>query len=74
MFTAKDYHNLTRNSRRAIAKLEGFCCPADCKRCPFYCDEIITVTYSIDDTLMSTHEGHCIVNSARVEFPDWRYE
>lgn len=72
MFNAKDYHDLTPNSRRAIAKLDGFYCPADCKRCPFYCDDIITVTYSIDDT-PHTHEGHCIVNSARVEFPDWNY-
>lgn len=74
MFNAKDYHDLTPNSRRAIAKLEGFYCPADCKHCPFYCDELITVTYSIGDTIMRTHEGHCIVNSARVEFPDWRYD
>lgn len=21
-----------------------------------------------------THEGHCIINAARVEFPNWRYE
>ena len=73
MFTAKDYHDLTPNSRRAIAKLDGFYCPADCKRCPFYCDELITVTYDIDGT-PHTHEGHCAVNTARVEFPDWRYE
>ena len=73
MFTAKDYHDLTPNSRRAIAKLADFYCPADCKRCPFYCAEIITVTYDIDGTT-HTHEGHCIINAARVEFPDWRYE
>ena len=73
MFNAKDYHDLTPNSRRAIAKLAYFMCPADCKRCPFYCDEIIHVTYSNEYTSF-THEGHCIVNSARVEFPDWRYE
>ena len=73
MFNAKDYHDLTPNSRRAIAKLDGFYCPAECKRCPFYCDEIITVTYNIYGTT-NTHEGHCAVNSARVEFPDWRYE
>lgn len=72
MFNAKDYHDLTPNSRRAIAKLDGFYCHADCKRCPFYCDELITVTYDIDGTTR-THEGHCIVNSARVEFPDWNY-
>ena len=72
MFNAKDYHDLTPNSRRAIAKLSGFYCPADCKRCPFYCDELITVTYEIDGAA-HTHEGHCIVNSARVEFPDWNY-
>lgn len=72
MFNAKDYHDLTPNSRRAIAKLADFTCPADCKRCPFYCDELITVTYEIDGTT-HTHAGHCIVNSARVEFPDWRY-
>ena len=73
MFNAKDYHDLTRNSRRAIAKLIDFYCPAECKRCPFYCDDIITVTYSIDGTAHA-HEGHCAVNAARVEFPDWRYE
>ena len=73
MFTAKDYHSLTRNSRRSIAKLADFYCPADCKRCPFYCDEIIHITYSNEYTSF-THEGHCIVNAARVEFPDWRYE
>lgn len=73
MFNAKDYHDLTPNSRRAIAKLDGFYCPAECKRCPFYCDEIITVTYNIYGTTR-THEGHCAVNAARVEFPDWRYE
>ena len=72
MFNAKDYHDLTPNSRRAIAKLDGFYCPAECKRCPFYCDEIITVTYNIYGTTR-THEGHCAVNAARVEFPDWRY-
>ena len=72
MFNAKDYHDLTPNSRRAIAKLADFYCPADCKRCPFYCDEPITVTYSIDGTT-HTHAGHCIVNAARVEFPDWNY-
>lgn len=72
MFNAKDYHNLTPNSRRAIAKLDGFYCPSDCKRCPFYCGEPITVTYEIDGTT-HTHEGHCVVNSSRVEFPDWNY-
>ena len=72
MFTAKDYHSLTRNSRRSIAKLADFYCPADCKRCPFYCDELITVTYEIDGAA-HTHDGHCIVNAARVEFPDWNY-
>lgn len=72
MFTAKDYHDLTRDSRRAIAKIADFTCPAVCKCCPFYCDELITVTYDIDG-LIHTHEGHCSVNSARVEFPDWRY-
>ena len=72
MFNAKDYHNLTPNSRLAIAKLADFYCPADCKRCPFYCDELITVTYDIDGTT-HTHEGHCAVNAARVEFPDWNY-
>lgn len=73
MLNAKDYHNLTPNSRRAIAKLADFYCPSDCKCCPFYCAEIITVTYDIDGTTQ-THEGHCIINAARVEFPDWRYE
>ena len=73
MFNAKDYHDLTQNSRRAIAKLVDFYCTADCKRCPFYCDEPITVTYSIDGTTLS-HAGYCIINAARVEFPDWRYE
>lgn len=73
MFNAKDYHDLTPNSRRAIAKLADFFCPADCKRCPFYCDEPITVTYSIDGTT-HYHAGYCIINAARVEFPDWRYE
>lgn len=72
MFNAKDYHDLTPNSRSAIAKLAGFYCPADCKRCPFYTDDLITVTYEIDGAA-HTHEGHCIVNSARVEFPDWNY-
>ena len=73
MFNAKDYHDLTPNSRRAIAKLADFTCPADCKCCPFYCNESITVNYTIDG-IPHTHEGHCIVNSACVEFPDWRYE
>lgn len=73
MFTPKDYHDLTKNSRRAIAKLAGFYCPVDCKSCPFYCDEIITVTYNIDGVSFA-HDGHCAVNAARVEFPDWRYE
>ena len=73
MFNAKDYHDLTPNSRRAIAKLADFYCPADCKCCPFYCDDLVTVTYTID-SVTRAHEGHCIVNSARVEFPDWRYE
>lgn len=72
MFNAKDYYDLTPNSRRAIAKLDGFYCPADCKCCPFYCKETITVNYTIGGTPY-THEGHCIVNSARVEFPDWNY-
>ena len=72
MFNAKDYHDLTPNSRRAIAKLDGFYCPADCKRCPFYCGELITVTYEIDGAT-HTHEGHCVLNSSRVEFPDWNY-
>ena len=72
MFNAKDYHDLTPNSRRAIAKLADFTCPADCKRCPFYCNESIIVNYIIDGT-PHTHDGHCIVNSARVEFPDWNY-
>ena len=72
MFNAKDYHSLTRNSRRSIAKLADFYCPADCKRCPLYCDVLITVAYEIDGAV-HTHEGHCIINSARVEFPDWRY-
>lgn len=73
MFTAKDYYDLTRNSRRAIAKLADFYCPADCKRCPFYCDGSITVRYVIDGKAHS-YEGHCAVNAARVEFPNWRYE
>lgn len=73
MFNAKDYHDLTPNSRRAIAKLVNFTCPPDCKCCPFYCDEVITVAYDIDGTTY-THEGNCAVNAARVEFPDWRYE
>ena len=74
MFTAKDYHDLTKNSRRSIAKLEDFYCPADCKHCPFYCDEIISVPYVIGDSYWGNHEGHCIINAARVEFPNWRYE
>ena len=73
MFNAKDYNDLTPNSRRAIAKLADFYCPADCKRCPFYCDDIVTLTYAIDG-VTHTHAGHCIVNAARVEFPDWGYE
>ena len=73
MLNAKDYHDLTPNSRRAIAKLADFYCPADCKRCPFYCDDLVTVTYTIDG-VTHTNEGHCAVNAARVEFPDWRYE
>lgn len=73
MFTAKDYHDLTKNSRRSIAKLSDFYCPADCKHCLFYCDEIITVTYDIDGVSFA-HDGHCVINAARVEFPDWRYE
>ena len=81
MFNAKDYHDLTPNSRRAIAKLDGFYCPADCKHCPFYSDDLITVNYEIitcslgkEEPKQCTHEGHCIINAARVEFPDWRYE
>ena len=74
MFTAKDYHDLTKNSRRSIAKLDGYYCPADCKHCPFYCNELISVPYVIGDNAPGTHEGHCIVNAARVEFPNWRYE
>ncbi len=73
MFNEKDYHDLTPNSRRAIAKLDDFYCPADCKHCPFYCNVTITVTYDIDG-VTNTHEGHCIINAARVEFPEWRYE
>ena len=81
MFTATDYHDLTPNSRRAIAKLADFTCPADCKHCPFYSDDVITVNYELiikslwrDEHRQFTHEGHCIINAARVEFPDWRYE
>ena len=81
MFKAKDYHDLTPNSRRAIAKLDYFMCPADCKHCPFYIDDVITVNYDIiacslgtEEPKQCTHEGHCAVNAARVEFPDWRYE
>ena len=75
MFNAKDYHDLTPNSRRAIAKLADFFCPADCKHCPFYSDDIITVQYTIIGNAYSgVHQGHCAVNAARVEFPDWRYE
>lgn len=74
MFNAKDYHDLTRNSRRSIAKLENFYCPSDCKHCPFYSDDIISVPYVIGDIYSDTHDGHCAVNAARVEFPDWRYE
>lgn len=74
MFTAKDYHDLTRDSRRSIAKLENYYCPADCKHCPFYCEDIISVPYGIGDAFYETHEGHCAVNAARVEFPNWRYE
>mgnify|MGYP004693705869 CR=1 FL=1 len=73
MFTAKDYHDLTLNSRRAIAKLADFTCPADCKHCPFYCEEVIIVSYGTG-VIFRSHEGHCIVNSARVEIPDWRYD
>ena len=72
MFNAKDYHDLTPNSRRAIAKLADFYCPSDCKCCPFYCDEPIIVTYHRDG-MINTHVGYCIVNAARVEFPDWNY-
>lgn len=72
MFTEKDYHNLTRNSRRAIAKLDGFYCPTYCGDCPFYCRETITVNYDMEG-VSHVHEGHCIVNAARVEFPDWNY-
>ena len=74
MFTAKDYHDLTRNSRRSIAKLEDFYCPSDCKNCPFYVEDIISVPYVVGDPYSDTHVGHCAVNAARVEFPDWRYE
>ena len=79
MFNAKDYHDLTPNSRLAIAKLEGFYCPTDCKCCPFYCPDAIIVNYTAQEhslgrvcTVPRIHEGHCAVNSARVEFPDWR--
>lgn len=74
MFNAKDYHDLTPNSRRAIAKLADFTCPADCKHCPFYTEDIIRVPYVSDGVYYDTHEGHCAVNAARVEFPEWRYE
>lgn len=74
MFTAKDYHALTRNSRRSIAKLEDFYCPSDCKNCPFYTEDIIIVPYVVGDAYSGTHGGHCAVNAARVEFPNWRYE
>lgn len=74
MFNAKDYHDLTRSSRRAIATLADFSCPADCKHCPFYSDDIISVPYDIDDIYSDVHMGHCAVNAARVEFPDWRYD
>ena len=74
MFTAKDYHDLTKNSRHSIAKLEDFYCPADCKHCPFYTEDIISVPYVVGDAYSDIHEGHCAVNAARVEFPDWRYE
>ena len=74
MFNAKDYHDLTPNSRRAIAKLADFYCPADCKCCPFYSEDIISVPYVVGDPYSDTHEGQCAVNAARVEFPDWRYE
>lgn len=73
MFNAKDYHDLTKNSRHSIAKLEDFYCPSDCKHCPFYTEDIISVPYAVD-AYSGTHEGHCAVNAARVEFPDWRYE
>lgn len=74
MFNAKDYHDLTRNSRHSIAKLEDFYCPSDCKHCPFYTEDIISVPYVTGDGYSDTHEGHCAVNAARVEFPNWRYE
>ncbi len=81
MFNAKDYYGLTPNSRRAIAKLDGFYCPSDCKHCPFYSDDTITVNYEIltyslgkSEPKQCVHEGHCIINAARVEFPAWRYE
>lgn len=74
MFNAKDYYDLTRNSRRSIAKLEDFYCPSDCKNCPFYAEDIIIVPYVAGDADSEPHEGHCAVNAARVEFPDWRYE
>ena len=74
MFTAKDYHDLTKNSRHSIAKLVDFYCPPDCKHCPFYTEDIISVPYVVGDVYSGTHEGHCIINAARVEFPDWRYE
>ena len=67
MFNAKDYNDLTPNSRRSIAKLSDF-------TCPFYTDDIISVPYVAGDAYSDTHEGHCAVNAARVEFPDWRYE
>ena len=74
MFTAKDYHDLTKNSRRSIAKLEDFYCPSVCKHCPFYTEDIISVPYVRGAVYSDTHEGHCAVNAARVEFPNWRYE
>lgn len=74
MFTTKDYYDLTKNSRRAIAKLDGFCCPSDCKHCPFYTEDIITVPYAVGDVWSGAYEGNCIINAARVEFPNWRYE
>lgn len=66
MFNSKAYFGLTLNSRRAIASIMDFTCPPDCKNCPFYStDEITLINGNIE------HTGHCAINAARTEFPDW---
>lgn len=66
MFNSKAYFGLTSNSRRAIASIMDFPCPLNCENCPLYsADEITIINGDFE------HTGHCVINAARFEFPDW---